>query len=389
MSLAVTVVSAVLGAAIAGCSVLGVVLWHRQWAALRRGAAPGAPPAAPPPTLSVIVPARNEARNLPSLLASLTAMEPPLHQIIVVDDHSSDATAAIARAAGAIVVSPAALPAGWVGKAWACQAGAAQASGEWLLFTDADTVHAPWSARVGLATAIARDAQLLSIVPSHAVVSFWERLQGAFHLLLLLACDAGTTGSDAGERRFSIGQYLLISAAAYRAIDGHAGNKDRLAEDLAMARAVVDSGRRFTLLYAPSMMTVRMYPEGLRSFLRGWRRSFREGLSSAGRGGVLDVVVVIGWWLGLPLGVALAALHGPSLLLAIAAVAYLATALHIASASRGLGAFPAWAALAFPLPVLAFVVVSALAALDHARGIPVTWRGRQIEVAASAARRQR
>jgi 4,4'-diaponeurosporenoate glycosyltransferase len=386
--------TAAIAALLLAAALAGGAVWRWRLGALLRDAGPVDTTGVTLPTLSVIIPARDEEHNLPALLASLAKLEPPAHQIIVVDDGSRDATAALARAAGATVVATPPLPAGWIGKAWACHTGAAHATAQWLLFTDADTAHAPWSATAALATAQARGATLLSVVPTHTLRSSWERLQGAFWLLLLIACRAGAAeraeakraSAATSERRFSIGQYLLISAAGYRAIGGHAAIKDRLAEDLAMAAAVVDAGERFTLLYAPGLLGVRMYPEGLRAFLRGWRRSFRAGLAAAGGGGALELVAVIGWLLGVPLGLALAALDQAPGWAALAAAAYLGTAALVARGSRGLGAFPAWAALLFPLPVLAFALVSALAALDHARGKPVLWRGREIQLRATPSR---
>lgn len=371
------------------------------WAGWRRArqlaACRAAPDAAPPAeeTLSIIVPARNEAHNLPALLASLAHLTPPPHQVIVVDDGSSDGTGELARAAGVTVISPPPLPPGWIGKSWACHAGAAHATGQWLLFTDADTVHAPWSTRAALAAASARGAALLSVVPTHAVVRAWEALQGAFFALLLLACNAGAprAARHPGERRFSIGQYLLFRADAYRALGGHERVRDRLAEDLALAEAVVAEGGRFELAYAPGLLGVRMYPEGVRAFVRGWRRSFREGMRAAGGGGAFELVAVIGWLGGVPLlaGAVLASLAGllpplPSAIAAAVAGAYLLTAAVLAHASRELGAFPRWTALLYPLPVAAFVLVSALAALDALRGAPVAWRGRQIQLGPSSSR---
>ena len=111
---------------------------YRQMAALNGQAGDE-----PLPALSIIVPARNEAGNLRRLLPSLAKLAyNGGYEIIVVDDQSSDETAAVAAAYQARVVSLGHLPAGWLGKTNACHQGAAVAQGDWLLFTDADTVHA-------------------------------------------------------------------------------------------------------------------------------------------------------------------------------------------------------------------------------------------------------
>ena len=101
----------------------------------------GAHRAGAPPTVSVIIPARNEEATLPAILASLRAL--PLVEVVVVDDSSVDGTAAVALSGGATVLTASPPPPGWTGKARACQLGADAASGDLLLFLDADTVLAP------------------------------------------------------------------------------------------------------------------------------------------------------------------------------------------------------------------------------------------------------
>jgi 4,4'-diaponeurosporenoate glycosyltransferase len=142
--------------------------------------------------VSLIVPARNEAINLPSLLTSIAALEPGPREVIVVDDHSTDDTAAIAKSFGARLVVPEQLPPGWIGKPWACAAGAAAASSSRLLFTDADTVHAPDLLGRASQALDDRHADLASVIPWHSVVASWERFQGIFQLLLLVATRAGS-----------------------------------------------------------------------------------------------------------------------------------------------------------------------------------------------------
>jgi glycosyltransferase involved in cell wall biosynthesis len=404
-------------AILAGVVLLGAGLWSWRLGTLFRARARGEDSergrVLP---VSIIVPARNEAHNLPGLLASLKALDPRPLEIVVVDDHSTDGTGDIARAAGVHVVSPPPLPAGWNGKPWACRTGASEARGEYLLFTDADTVHAPGSLGQAMAALRARDAALLSAVPTHIVRAAWEKLQGVFQLLLLVATRAGATeatsaapraapdavtgaapgavtgagagGASAGkagqggarggahERRFSIGQYLLFRRDAYERIGGHEPVKQRIAEDLAFARLIADVGLGLGLVFSPGLLGVRMYPEGLGAFVRGWRRNFREGLTAAGAGGVLEIAAIIGWLLGAPMAALSAAAAGLAPLALGWAAVYLATAIEVARRQRSLGAFPLWSGLLYPVFVLMFVLVTALALIDRWRGATVIWRGR-------------
>jgi glycosyltransferase involved in cell wall biosynthesis len=387
-------------AILAGVVLLGAALWTWRLGTLFRGRARGEGIARGRVLpVSIIVPARNEAHNLPALLASLKALDPRPLEIVVVDDHSTDGTGDIARAAGVRVVSPPPLPAGWNGKPWACRTGAGEARGEYLLFTDADTVHAPGSLGQAMAALRARDAALLSAVPTHIVRAAWEKLQGVFQLLLLVATRAGAPeapgraagaatgaagesargagqGGGAHERRFSIGQYLLFRRDAYERIGGHEPVKQRIAEDLAFARLVAGAGLGLALVFSPGLLGVRMYPEGLGAFVRGWRRNFREGLTAAGAGGVIEIVAIIGWLLGVPMAAFSAAAAGLAPLALGWAAVYLATAIEVARRQRSLGAFPLWSGLLYPVFVLMFVLVTALALIDRWRGATVIWRGR-------------
>lgn len=362
-----------LAIAIVALAPVGVVVWRWRLAQVARLAP--CPAKAPNARVSIVIPARDEAHNLPRLLASIARLGVRPHEVIVVDDHSTDGTGDLARAAGAIVVTPAPLPPGWLGKSWACAAGAARATGDHLLFTDADTEHGP--ASLELALARATEAELVSIIPTHRIEAGWERLQGGFQLMLLVAGRAGATATR-GARRYSIGQYLLFTRDAYQRLGGHAAVAGQIAEDLHLAAKVVDGGGRFALLHAPGALGVRMYPEGLGAFLRGWRRSFRAGMAAAGGGGAAEMIAVVAWLLGVPLGLALAAAAGSATWLAIAGAAYLATAAMLARDQRAVARVPWWSALAFPLPVIAFIAVSAAAGLDHLRGAPVRWRGRTV-----------
>ncbi len=366
-------------------AVLGFALWSVRLGRLfgRPTPAPTARPE-PWPRVSIIVPARDEAHNLPRLLASVARLDPAPCEVIVVDDHSTDGTGELARKAGVRVVTPPPLPAGWLGKPWACHAGAQAATGDLLLFTDADTAHARDSLGQAVAQLRRDDAGLLSVVPTHVVIAWWERLQGVFQLLLLLASGAGLPPSRArGERRFSIGQYLLFTRAAYERVGGHPAVAHRVAEDLAFARLVAEAGLGFSLLHAPGLLAVRMYPEGLGAFLRGWRRNFREGLASAGPGGVVEMVVLVGWLLGVPLFAAQALAAGALAPALLGLTTYLLTAAEIARRQPHVGRLPAWGALAYPLFVALFVAVTLLALLDRARRAPVAWRGRRLPAPAA------
>jgi hypothetical protein len=209
-------------------------------------------------------------------------------------------------------------------------------------------------------------------------VAPWEKLQGAFQLMLLIAAGLRGTAPAASERSFCIGQFLCFHRPMYNEISGHHAVRDRVAEDLAFARLVREHGGRFELLIAPGALRVRMYPEGLGAFLAGWRRNFREGLRSAGRWGFAETALVLTWLLGAPLWVLVGAVRGDRALLAVAVMGYAAAVVGVAFAQRRVGRFPTWTALVYPLSLTLFTLVATLATWDRVRRAPISWRGRQL-----------
>jgi glycosyltransferase involved in cell wall biosynthesis len=235
----------------------------------------GTPPPVPEgPSVSVIVPARNEEACLGACLQSLIAQIGETFEVIVVDDGSTDGTRAIAESfPGVKVIQPGPLPAGWTGKNNAVAAGAKQATGNWLLFTDADTVHQPGSLARAVAEAKEHGADLLSYSPEQEVHGFWEKaIMPVIFAELARKYPPSRVSDFSTNMAAANGQYLLISRSAYDAVGGHAAVAHSLLEDVALARAVRESGRRIYFRYGADAVRTRMY----RSFdqLReGWTKN--------------------------------------------------------------------------------------------------------------------
>jgi glycosyltransferase involved in cell wall biosynthesis len=235
---------------------------------------PVRPPSFSRPVVSVIVPARNEEVSLGACLESLTAQSGVTFEIIVVDDGSTDATRKIAESfAGVQVITPGPLPPRWTGKNNAVFAGAQDAHGEWLLFTDADTVHRPGSLARALTEAKQHGASLLSYSPEQEVHGFWEKAVMPVIFAELAATYSPSDVSDpASAAAAANGQYILISREAYDAAGGHAAIATGLLEDVELARAVKASGRKIFFRYGGDAVRTRMY----RSFAQlreGWTKN--------------------------------------------------------------------------------------------------------------------
>ena len=224
--------------------------------------------------ITIIVPARNEEACLGDCLASLVAQTGVTFEILVVDDSSTDRTGEIARSfAGVRVIAPGLLPEGWTGKNNAVIAGAREARGEWLLFTDADTVHLPGALPRSLAEAREHGAELLSYSPEQIAVTFWELATLPVVFAELARQYPPSKVSDpASPIAAANGQYILIRRETYEAVGGHAAVAANLLEDVALARAVKESGRRIRFRYAADAVRTRMY-RNFRQLREGWTKN--------------------------------------------------------------------------------------------------------------------
>jgi len=224
--------------------------------------------------VSVMVPARDEEASLGTCLESLVAQTGVSFEIVVVDDGSTDRTRQIAQSfPGVQVADPGPLPPGWSGKNNALVAGVKRAQGEWLLFTDADTVHLAGSLARSVAEARQRGVVLLSYSPEQEVHGLWEKAVMPVIFAELASSYRPSEVSDpASPAAAANGQYILISREAYDAVGGHAAVATRLLEDVALARAVKAAGCKIFFRYGGDAVRTRMY----RSFAQlreGWTKN--------------------------------------------------------------------------------------------------------------------
>lgn len=332
--------------------------------------------------VSVIVPAYNEERRIGTLLQSLARQSRPADEVLVVDDRSTDATAAIARRLGARVRRAPARPPGWVGKSWACWVGARLSAGDLLVFLDADVRLAP----DGLSRLLAAYGQrggLVSVQPYHETPRAVERLSAVCNAVVIGSLGAFTPLGDRLAAGGSFGPCLVVSRADYRRSGGHAAVRDRVLEDLALGDRARRHGLPVACLAGRGAVSFRMYPEGLRSMLEGWSKSMAGG---AGGAPALPRWLMTAWLTGatsavvnLGAGIAALARGGPSLPVfgAAAVCLYLAYAGQLWWVFRRIGSFGPLAALFFPLPLAFFHAVFARSAWLTRRG-GITWRGRSL-----------
>lgn len=237
-------------------------------------------PAADAPLVSVIVPARDEARNIADCLRSILATAHPAVEVLVVDDHSADGTGALARDIAARdprvrVLDAPGLPAGWFGKQWACHTGAQAARGAILCFTDADTRHGPELLGRSVTAMRALGADLFTVAGRQEMGSFWERVVQPVVFTTLLARYGGLETMSRSPRpvdKIANGQFLCLTREAYDAVGGHAAVRSHVAEDLRLAQLVTERGRHMHMVLAQDHLSTRMY-HSLAEIRRGWGKN--------------------------------------------------------------------------------------------------------------------
>lgn len=218
------------------------------------------------PTVSILVPVRNEQAVIADCLRSLLAQDYPHFQVLVLDDGSTDDTRRILEHLAQTderlqIFSGASLPEGWLGKSWACHQLAQVATGELFLFTDADTTHHPHALRAGVAALLAENADLVTGFLYQRMSTWGERLTvptifWCFFVFLPLAL--------AYRLRLPIlsltnGQWMLFRRTAYQTIGGHAAVRSSPIDDIALGRRIKASGLRWRVVDASDYVTCRMY----------------------------------------------------------------------------------------------------------------------------------
>ncbi|MCY2926062.1 MAG: glycosyltransferase [Planctomycetota bacterium] len=264
------------------------------------------------PTLSVVVPARNEQANIGTCLTSLLSQDYGALELIAVNDRSTDETGRIMRAIAAKdarlrVVDVETLPEGWCGKNHAMQRGIGQAHGEWILMHDADCRQVcPCTLRLAVQYALDTQADMLSLMPEHRYESFWERyLLPILSGVLMIWFRPSRVSDPRTKVAFANGMFMLIRRTTYQAVGTHQAVRASLIEDIDLARLV--KGRGLNLRVAPTtaLFIVRMYST-LAQIVRGWERIFIGAFRSVlgltkvllvliGRGMTPVVTAALGW----------------------------------------------------------------------------------------------
>jgi chlorobactene glucosyltransferase len=340
------------------------------------------------PLISVIIPARNEKRNIRRCIQALLAQTYPNFEVIVIDDRSTDETPQILAQLAEVdprlrIIHGVELPPGWAGKPYALVQGVADTRGKWLCFMDADTFAQPGLLWSTYRLAVGSHADMFSILTDQELGSFWERtVLPLVFLGLSFGFPADRVNDPTKPDAIANGQFILINRIVYECVGGHTAVKDRIDEDKAIAVIVKRAGYRLVVADGRKVATTRMYTS-LAEMWEGWTKNIylglrdRLGLLSFGAfiGLVVSIVLPV-WLVG---GLAWLAFSGGFAAAVVAVEAIVLWGYLLWKRQQACRAFNISSAYAFTFPLGAFIFTAMMlaSAYDVLSGRGVIWKGRR------------
>lgn len=340
------------------------------------------------PLISVIVPARNEARNIERCTRTLFAQTYPNYEIIVVDDRSSDETPNILSGlkdqdSHLHIIHGAELPAGWAGKPHALVQGAAVARGEWLCFMDADTFAEPNLLWTTYRMALKQGADMFSILTDQELGSFWEKtILPLVFLGLSFGFPAQRVNDPNTPDAIANGQFILVKRSVYDQVGGHTAVKERVDEDKAIATLVKRAGHRLIIADGRKVARTRMYTS-LPEMWEGWTKNIYLGLQDrlwlllfgAFLGLVVSILLPI-WLFGGLVWLSSTGAITAAIIAGEAGVLWVYLIFKRLQACRAFSIHSSYA-FTFPLGALIFTFMMAASAFNVISGRGVLWKGRR------------
>ncbi len=325
-------------------------------------------------SVSVIIPARNEEKNLALLLMDLSAQTQPAYEIICVDDESEDNTAKIALSYGAKLISIQNKPEGWTGKAWACQNGADAAKGDLLLFLDADVRLGKDGIRK-LLQAQAEEGCTISVQPYHKTEKLYEQLSMLFNLVQIAA-----NGIALPKRSYTglSGPVIMIAKPDYMKVGGHESVRNHIEEDIFLGLQLKKAGLPFRLFIGEQDIAFRMYSEGVRSLFQGWIKNIATGAAKT----PVPVLIMVFLWItsmiSVPLQLIKCAVSENIPWLMVYSILYILWASLLAILASRVGRFHLWTLMFYPVLILVFSGMFTVSAIKKIFRLNVNWKGRVI-----------
>lgn len=330
------------------------------------------------PTISIIIPALNESTNIGALLSSLKNQHDQLKEVIVVDDHSEDNTADIARELGAIVLSSKTLPDGWSGKPWACWQGAKESKGEILMFLDADTTIEKGGIESIVWTFMDLGG-LVSVQPYHKMKCLYEQLSAYFSIITIAGMNAFNLFRNTSQVIGAFGPCIVCSREDYFLIGGHEKVKGTVLENLALGKKFLNGGKRVHCFGGKGYISFRMYPNGLRSIIEGFSKGFAIGANAMHIPSLMLIVCWITGGMSLTRHLIQAAIAGSNPAIFVWVLVYLLFAAQLYWMLARIGTYRWYTVFFFPIPLVFFVMVFFWSCISTFIIRKVKWKGRSID----------
>jgi len=330
-------------------------------------------------TFSIIIPARNEAKNLPNLLNSLQNLPANIKEIIIVDDNSTDATLEIIKKYNTKIISLNDLPSGWTGKSWACFNGAKAALGDYLLFLDADTILVDNGLNHIINCPI-YNSGVISIQPYHKIKKFYENLSMFFNIILMAGMGTFTPLQTKIKPIGVFGPCMICKKDDYFKIDGHKGIKSKVIEDIEIGKSFLKAGVPIFNLGGKGTINFRMYPNGLKDLINGWAKGFGKGAKSTS---FSMLIMIICWIIGSAFSIDLfiRGLVLQNFILIICGVTfYIFYILQIFWMSYRIGNFSIFTSIFYPVALLFFIIIFFYSLILILFKKQVNWKGRKIKI---------
>jgi 4,4'-diaponeurosporenoate glycosyltransferase len=308
------------------------------------------------PSVSVIIPARNEEKSLPILLASLRKQVYKPDEIIVVVSPSEDRTLEVAERDNVKTIQSESIPKGWIGKPWACYQGAQAAKGEVLVFLDADTCIEDYGLKDILNTYIKRGG-VISVEPYHKTKKLYEQLSAFFNIIMMGAMGTFTLFSDFFKPLGLFGPCIVMKRGDYLKVGGHEEIKDEVVDDLALGYRLKKQNIPIYCYGGKGTISFRMYPNGLKELIEGWSKNFATGAVKTYIPILLAVIVWLGGGISATIYTIEAIFSMNTTSILIWTLAYLAYVIQIYWMLFRLGTFKFFTALVYPVSLLFFVSI--------------------------------
>lgn len=238
-----------------------------------------------PPKVSILMPCKDEEANVAQCAQDLLAQSFTQIELVIINDRSRDGTGTEADRLAAAdhrvkVLHLTDRPPGWTGKTYALKRGMELATGDWILFVDADTRHHKDCLSIVLQWATTKQAQMVSLLPQMRCDTFWERVnQPLCGIVLMRSFPLELVNADWSKMAFANGQYILIERSVYEAAGGHEAVRDKFVEDIYLAKAVKQKlKKRVLTAVSPEICSTRMYTD-LDSQINGWARIYYDAWS--------------------------------------------------------------------------------------------------------------